>query len=104
MKNIYLKTRQADDPYITFKGAVYQGTEGWQWMILKLYKNPTNSLADPYARAFCFVTSPMCRFGELGDVYISEIPGATEWLEKVSALGESSKSVAKRLGTQLSDT
>jgi hypothetical protein len=56
---------------------------GWRWQIRKLYKTPANSVKDPYARAFCAVTSPHT-YGsaDLGDVYINDIPGLREKLLK----------------------
>jgi hypothetical protein len=69
MANQYGKTRKADNPYFTVE------RDGWTWRILKLYKAPAASLHDQYARAFCHVSSPYLPAGELGDVYVREIPG-----------------------------
>lgn len=67
MKNPCGKTRSKDKPYETWSN----GT--WSWHVLKKYKNPEAEAQDPYARWFCFVVTPMCPHGELGDVYVSEI-------------------------------
>jgi len=67
MKNLCGKMRDKTNPY-----EVWQG-DGWTWKVLKKYKSPEGEANDPYARYFCFVTSPFCPTGELGDVYVSEI-------------------------------
>lgn len=56
----------------------------WSWEILKLYKAPAACLKDPYARAFCNVKSPFVPGGEMGDVYVKDIPGCIEWLRSVA--------------------
>jgi hypothetical protein len=63
-KNLCGKTRPITDPYETWVG----GT--WTWFVLKKWQADD---AKPYARWFCFVTSPFCPEGEYGDVYVSEI-------------------------------
>jgi len=68
MKNLCGKTRPKDKPY-----EVWSNDSGWTWNVLKKYKSDEAESADPYARYFCFVTSPFCPTGELGDVYTSEI-------------------------------
>jgi hypothetical protein len=74
-KNPFGKSRPSSNPYVSLN------YRGWSWSILKLYKSPESSLKDPYARAFCNVVSPIVGpGGELGDVYLSEIPGARAWL------------------------
>lgn len=51
---------------------VWQAGE-WTWYVLKKYQNPTQEAKNPYARWFCFVTSPLCPRGEAGDVYAAEV-------------------------------
>lgn len=70
IKNPWGKVRSKENPY-----AIYRNTEGWEWRVLKAYQNPTKELNNPRARWHCFVTSPMCPKGELGDVYVNEIVG-----------------------------
>jgi hypothetical protein len=66
MKNLCSKTRPKNDPY-----EVWQSRNGeWTWNVLKKYKA---EVTGPYDRWFCFVTSPFCPEGELGDVYCREI-------------------------------
>ena len=67
MKNPCGKMRTKDNPYEVWTGG------GWTWKVLKKYKSPEGEAKDPYARWFCFVTSPMCEYGEMGDVYVREI-------------------------------
>jgi hypothetical protein len=71
MKNLCGKTRTKDQPYETWEGNI--GMAGWTWKVLKKYKSDEAEAKDPYARWFCFVSSPYCPEGELGDVYVSEI-------------------------------
>ena len=68
MKNLCAKTRKPNDPY-----EVWQNNQGWTWKVLKKYQTPEMEAKNPYARWFCFVTSPMCPDGEMGDTYIHEI-------------------------------
>jgi len=63
-KNLCSKSRKVSDPY-----EVWQGN-GWTWKVLKKWQADDNK---PHARWFCFVTSPMCPEGELGDVYVADI-------------------------------
>ena len=65
-KNLCGKTRTKDNPY-----EVWKSLDGsWTWNVLKKWQ-----VADdkPFARWFCFVTSPFCPEGEFGDTYVSEI-------------------------------
>jgi hypothetical protein len=57
--------------------AVYEDdAAGWTWYVLKVYQSLDKGRCDPYARAFCKVTSPMTgAYGDLGDVYIRDIGG-----------------------------
>lgn len=66
VKNLCLKTRSKDDPYETWVGY----GNGWTWHVLKKYQANDG---QPFARWFCFVTSPMCPEGEYGDVYVLDI-------------------------------
>ena len=69
MKNLCGKTRKVENPY-----EIWTSPDGtWTWKVLKKYKTDEASLKDPYSRWFCSVTSPMCTYGELGDVYVNEI-------------------------------
>ena len=69
MKNECGKTRKVNEPY-----EVYRNDSGWEWRILKKYKNPEAEAKDPYARWFCAVKSPMTHGSyDLGDVYALEV-------------------------------
>ena len=75
MKNQCGKTRPKDNPYET-----WVNDSGWTWRVCKKYKSDDAEAKDPYARWFCFVTSPMCTYGEFGDVYVAEIK-QNAWLK-----------------------
>ena len=64
MKNTMLKTRLKSNPYEVWSNG------DWVWNVLKKWQVDDNK---PYARWFCFVTSPFCPEGEYGDVYVKEI-------------------------------
>lgn len=66
-KNLCAKTRPANNPYEVWTA----GT--WSWSVLKKYKAPAAEAKDQFARWFCFVKSPMCPEGELGDTYVRDI-------------------------------
>ena len=68
-KNECGKTRKTADPY-----EVYQGSNGFEWRVLKKYQNPENEAKNPYARWYCAVKSDMT-YGsfEYGDTYVSDI-------------------------------
>jgi hypothetical protein len=68
-KNLCLKTRPKDNPYEVWKGSA-MGEDGWTWNVLKKWQADDEK---PFARWFCFVTSPFCPEGEYGDVYVKEI-------------------------------
>lgn len=69
MKNECGKMRDKSVPY-----EVWQSADGsWTWKVLKKYQAPDKEANNPYSRWFCHVTSPMCPWGEMGDVYVSEI-------------------------------
>jgi hypothetical protein len=70
-KNLHGKTRSVDSPYLI----ITQGD--WEWRVLKRYQSQDAERANPYARWFVAVKSPMT-YGswEMGDTYIREIPTA----------------------------
>lgn len=59
--------RKPDQPY-----EVWQAGD-WTWKVLKKYQTPEKEALNPIARWMCYVTSPMCPYGEMGDVYIRDI-------------------------------
>ena len=67
-KNECGKTRPKENPYEIWSNGV------WEWRVLKKYQSEEKEKANPYARWFCAVKSPMT-YGdyELGDVYVREI-------------------------------
>jgi len=68
-KNLCGKMRTKDNPY-----EVWQSLDGsWTWKVLKKYQTPDKEMSNSFARWFCYVTSPFCPFGEMGDTYINEI-------------------------------
>ena len=69
MANPFAKSRKTDAPY-----AIYQGPGGWEWRVLKTYKQPENEAKDRYARWMVAAKSPHT-YGdfEMGDTYASEI-------------------------------
>lgn len=77
-KNEYGKRREPGNAYVV----LIDHRTGWRWEILKLYKSPEASLKDKYARAFCNVHGFAT---EMGDVYLTEIPGAHVWLRSLIA-------------------
>lgn len=74
-KNTWGKVRPKENPY-----AVYRAN-GWEWRVLKAYQSPEKEKGNPYARWLCFVTSPYCQGGEMGDTYVRNVIMA----EKVSS-------------------
>lgn len=69
MPNPYGKTRPVDNPY-----AVYTNRDGsWVWKILKVNQTPARAVNNPYATAFCVVTSSFAPGGDRGDTYLSDI-------------------------------
>jgi hypothetical protein len=67
MKNECGKMRPKDNPYEVWSNG------DWTWKVLKKYQTPEKEASNPYARWFCFVTSPFCEHGEMGDVYLNDI-------------------------------
>ena len=68
MANQFGKSRPQDRPY-----AIYRNHQGWEWRVLKTYKQPSSELKDPYARWFVAATSPHMFDGEYE-------MGGTSWL------------------------
>jgi hypothetical protein len=64
MLNVCKKTRDKATPYEIWEGG------GWTWKVLKKWQAEDDK---PYARWFCFVTSPVCPEGEYGDTYVKDI-------------------------------
>ena len=87
MKNPYGKTAPVSAPHITIS------VDGWTYKILRLYNSPAAILKSPqYKRALCCVTSADNIKGDLGDTYITDIPGLLDILAKVVASQERSPS------------
>jgi hypothetical protein len=70
IKNLCAKTRTKDNPYEVWEGNYNAGMSGWRWLVLKKWQVDDSK---PYARWFCFVTSPFCPDGEYGDTYVTDI-------------------------------
>jgi C1A family cysteine protease len=70
LKNECAKTRPKGKPYEVWRAG------SWTWNVLKKWQAPDKEAANPYARWFCDVVTPMCPHGEMGDVYIHEIKQA----------------------------
>ena len=78
MKNECGKTRKVNEPY-----EVYRNGSGWEWRVLKKWQSPdkepgnplaTPKTANPYARWFCAVKSPMTAPSyDTGDVYVLDV-------------------------------
>jgi hypothetical protein len=66
-KNLCGKSRTKDKPYEIWQCG------GWTWKVLKKYQSPEKETENQYARWFCFVSSPLCPDGELGDTYVKDI-------------------------------
>lgn len=64
MKNTMAKTRPLDNPYEIWVAG------DWKWEVLKKWQADDHK---PYARWLCYVTSPMCPDGEMGDCYAKDI-------------------------------
>lgn len=62
------KIRPKDRPY-----EVWENGTGWTWRVLRKYQGSAKEKANPYARWYCYVTSPLCPDGEYGDVYRNEV-------------------------------
>jgi hypothetical protein len=71
MKNLCAKTRPVENPYEEWVGT--GGFDGWTWKVLKKWQTPDREKDNPYARWFCWVSSPLCPEGEMGDTYVNDI-------------------------------
>lgn len=80
-KNLHGKVRTVDNPY----HIIVQGD--WEWRVLRRYQSPDGERANPYARWYCAVKSPMT-YGswEYGDTYIADIPTATAGMDFVEGV------------------
>lgn len=76
MKNECNKVRPVGNPYEVWS------INGWTWKVLKKYQFDDGK---PYARWYCFVTSPFCTDGEYGDAYVSEVKGTGAVRQEVTA-------------------
>ena len=88
MKNPYGKTVKKENAY-----SVYTDPRlpGWTWYVLKLNQTPAKAATNPYASAFCLVTSPMTgSSGDMGDTYLTDIGATfvsgTDILKEIAAL------------------
>ena len=70
MPNPFAKTRKLHEPY-----AIFINNQGWQWRVLKTYKQPSSEAKDKFARWYVAATSPHMGEGnwEYGDTYATEI-------------------------------
>jgi hypothetical protein len=69
-KNLCGKMRNVNEPYEVW----VNHAAGWEWRVLKKYKNEDGEKKDPYARWFCAVKSPATfNSYDLGDVYVQEV-------------------------------
>jgi len=57
----------------------YGGT--WTWYVLKKYQRPKKEATNPYARWFCYVTSPYSPHGDWGDTYVQTITSIAHKLD-----------------------
>ena len=85
MPNPFAKTRPTATPY-----AIYQGPNGWEWRVLKTYKQAANEAKNQYSRWFVAAKSPHT-WGEfeMGDTYARDvltcgrlIACTADWLEQ----------------------
>jgi len=69
MANPFRKTAPLDEPH-----AIFVNSQGWEWRILRTYKQPTSEAKDPYARWFVAARSPLTGGDwEYGDTYKNEV-------------------------------
>lgn len=64
MKNMCGKTVKREQAY-----EVWQAGD-WTWYVLKKWQADDHK---PFARWFCDVVTPMCPYGEMGDVYAADV-------------------------------
>jgi hypothetical protein len=87
MPNPFAKTRKLHEPY-----AIFINNQGWEWRILKTYKQPSSEAKDKFARWYVAAISPMTDMRwEYGDTYATEIKNFgqlasadSEWLKAYS--------------------
>lgn len=79
-KNMHAKTRDVDNPYITFKATTAFGPT--EWRVLKRYQSPDKERTNEYARWLVACKSDFT-FGswDYGDCYVHDIPGAERGME-----------------------
>jgi hypothetical protein len=53
MPNPFAKTRKLHEPY-----AIFINNQGWEWRILKTYKQPSSEAKDKFARWYVAAVSP----------------------------------------------
>ena len=83
MKNLKGKTRPTSDPYEVITAPdPFGGYGDWTWRVLKHYQSTKAELSNEYARVFCEVDGYE---KEMGDVYISAIPGYRNMLIELYA-------------------
>jgi hypothetical protein len=70
-----VKPEQAYEVWQVANHPLYGGQ--WTWYVLKKYQSPEKEAANPWARWFCYVTSPYSPRGDWGDTYISTIKEAS---------------------------
>ena len=76
-KNLCAKTVKPEAAY-----EVWQSGDGsWTYFVLKKYQSPEKEAANPYARWYCMVTSPITPHGEYGDVYVATVQDGTHRIE-----------------------
>jgi hypothetical protein len=52
MPNPFAKTRELHEPY-----AIFINNQGWQWRVLKTYKQPSSEAKDKFARWYVAAVS-----------------------------------------------
>ena len=57
----------------------YNGT--FTYFVLKKYQSPEKEAANPYARWYCMVQSPITPKGEYGDAYVSTVKRGTHMID-----------------------
>jgi hypothetical protein len=57
MPNPFAKTRKLHEPY-----AIFINNQGWQWRVLKTYKQPSSEAKDKFARWYVAAISPYDRY------------------------------------------
>lgn len=69
MKNLCGKTRKVEEPY-----EIWEGSNGFEYRVLKKYQSEEKEKANPYARWFLATKSPYT-YGsyELGDGYVKDV-------------------------------